>query len=193
MPIDLHVFSAGLDVIEQLVDGGGEVDLLFKQDVQLELATLAVVVGGIGALGLLAHVIDFQGKDAQAVDGPCRALGVDGGIGQRLHVAELLSEVGVNLLDEVGAVLIRAVDAAFQLQGLDGVDVRVADDVLEVPLHGVDPALQVEPVLDGVLRVGIIDGCVDIVLDVIVADDLPEDIVALFGKCHFCEIVFNER
>ena len=88
-------------------------------------------------------MIDFQGQDAKPVDGPCRTLGVDAGIGKHLHARVFLTEIAVNLLHQVGTVLIGTVDAALQFERLHRVDVGVAYDVLEVPLHGINPALQV--------------------------------------------------
>ena len=57
---------------------------------------------------------------------------------------------------------------------------RVADEVLVVPLHGVDPALQIKPVLNRVAFVGVADRRVDIVLYMIVADGLVENLIAMF-------------
>ena len=56
----------------------------------------------------------------------------------------------------------------------------VADDVFKMPLNGVYPAFEVQTVLNIVTVVGVVDGCVDVVLDVIVADGLVEDLVAMF-------------
>jgi hypothetical protein len=47
--------------------------------------------------------------------------------------------------------------------------VRIADDIFQMPLHSVYPALQIEPVLYRVIVVRIADGRVDVVLDVIIA------------------------
>ena len=141
-----------------------------------------MLVAGVSAFGLLAHVIDLQCQDAQPVDGPCGAFGVDGGIGQGIHIAIGVAEIAVYLLYEVCAVLVRLIDAPLQLQGCYGVDVRVANDVFVVPLHGVDPAFQVEPVFYGITIIGVIDGCINVVFHVVVANSQVEDFVALFGK-----------
>ena len=165
-----------------MVDGCGEILLLLEQHVEFCLTFLAMLVAGIGALGLFAHVINLQSQDAQPVDGPSRAFGVDGGVGQRLYIALGVAEIAVYLLYEVCAVLVRLVDAPLQLQGCYGVDVRVANDVFIVPLHGVDPAFQVEPVFYGITIIGVIDGCINVVFHVVVANSQVEDFVALFGK-----------
>ena len=96
-----------------------------------------------------------------------------------------LPEVAVDLLHEVRPVLVGAVDASLQPECFNGIDVRIAYDVLEMPLHGVNPALQIEPVLDGVALVWVADGRVDVVLFVVVAYGLPEDFVALLCESHF--------
>ena len=57
---------------------------------------------------------------------------------------------------------------------------RVSDDVLEMPLDSVYPALEIESVFNGVSVVRIVDRCVYIILDVIVPDCLVEDFVAMF-------------
>ena len=64
-------------------------------------------------------------------------------------------EEAVDKLYEVGALLVAAVDTALDLQCFDGVDLGVADDVLETPLGVVDPVLAEEVMLDSVLGVGI--------------------------------------
>ena len=48
-------------------------------------------------------------------------------------------KVFVNVLDHIRTILIRLIDAALDGQGLDGVDLRVADNVLQVPLYCVYP------------------------------------------------------
>ena len=60
-----------------------------------------------------------------------------------------------------------------------------ANNVLEVPLHGVNPALQIEPVLNRIAVIGVVDGGIHRVLHVIVSDDHREDLVTLLSKSHF--------
>jgi len=62
-------------------------------------------------------------------------------------------EEAVDELYEVSALLVAAVDTALDLQRFDGVDLGVADDVLEAPLGIVDPVLAEEVMLDRVLGV----------------------------------------
>ena len=86
-----------------------------------------------------------------------------------------MAEVTVNLLHEVCAVLVAAVYAPFQAQCLGGVYVRVAYDVLEVPLHRVDPAFCVQAVVYGVTRVWVLYRRVHVVRKVVVGYHFVED------------------
>ena len=139
---------------------------------------------GIGTLSLLTHVPDFEGKNRQAVDGPRRALGIDGCILEDVNALVTLAEVGVNLLDQIGAVLVAVVDAALQGKGLDGVDILITNDILEVPLHGVNPVLAGKVVLDGALGKRVAEYGINVVGDVVQLHDLVKYLVTLVGKCH---------
>ena len=107
--VNAHVLAPGLDVVKQLVDGRREVGTLLQEHVELPVACLAMLGRGIGSSGLLLHVIDFQCQDAQAVHGPCGALGIDGGAGQGEDVMVACVEIAVDGLHQVGAFLIAAV------------------------------------------------------------------------------------
>ena len=85
-------------------------------------------------------------------------------------------EIAVDGLHQVGSILVRLVDAAFQREGFYGVNVRVADDVLEVPLHRVYPTFAVEVSLNGADGIGVR------ICDVIIADGAFKD-----GSCEFCK------
>ena len=123
-------------------------------------------------------------KDGESVNGPCRTLGVDMGVGQHVHVLIELPEVAVDLLDKVCPILIAAVDASFDGKGFDGIDVRIADDVFQMPLHGVDPAFGIEMIFEAVVGVRIGDGGIDVVFDMIIADDFLENPVVFFCFFH---------
>ena len=137
---------------------------------------------GIGTLSLFAHVVNLQGQDTQTVNRPGRALRVDGSIRPHMHIRVFLTEVRVYLLHQVCTVLVAAVYAPLELQGLQGVNVRVAYDVLKMPLHRIYPALQVQAVLDRVSVVRVVNRGINIVLDVIIADSLVEYTITLFSK-----------
>ena len=137
---------------------------------------------GIGALHLLSHVVDLEREDGEAVDGPRRTLGIDTCIGQRDNVAILVAQIAVYLLHEVGAVLVAAVDASLDEQSLHGIDVRVADDILKMPLHGVDPAFQIKACLYAPFIIRVADGCVNIVCQVIICYRPAENLIAKLGK-----------
>jgi hypothetical protein len=53
-----------------------------------------------------------------------------------------------------------------------------------MPLNGINPTLQVETVLNGACLVGIIDGGIYVILQVIIAYRLLENLIGLFCKCH---------
>lgn len=139
---------------------------------------------GVGALCLLLHVVYLQREYRQAVDGPCWALGVYACVGHYLHVLILVPEPTVYLLHEVCAVLVAAVYAALQQQSLCRVNLRVAYDILKVPLHGVYPALHIQAVLYRALSVGVVHLGVNVVGLVIVVYRPAENLVTKFGKCH---------
>src|SRR3712207_510884 len=117
-------------------------------------------------------------------------LGVDAGIGQNLHVAVLLSEVAVYLFNQVRAVLIAAVYAPLQAQSFHRVDMRIADDVLKMPLHRVYPTLQIQAVLNRVALIRIIDRGFNVVFHMVIGNRLVKDFVASFCKSH-CIQIFN--
>ena len=59
---------------------------------------------------------------------------------------------------------------------------RVADDILEMPLYGVYPTFQVKPVLYGVPVVGIVDRRIDIVRYVVVSNGLIKNQITVFSE-----------
>ena len=129
-------------------------------------------------------MVDFQLQNGKPVDGPSGTFRVEGGIGLRFHALEQHQVVTVNHLHEVGAVLVRLVDSTFQGQSLHGVDARVADEVFEMPLHGVDPCFLIEMPFDGLGFEGVMARMVHIVELMVVGDGLVEDADGLFGRDH---------
>lgn len=55
----------------------------------------------------------------------------------------------------------------------------IANQILKMPLYGIDPALQIEAVLYRVALVGVMDRRIDIVGDVIITNGLIENLVAM--------------
>ena len=102
----------------------------------------------VGTLHFLTHVVYLQRKDREAVDGPCRTFGIDGGVGSGFHVLILVEEIAVDEFHQVGTVLIALVDAAFEHEGSCRIDVRVAYDVFEMPLYRINPVFQIQVVFD---------------------------------------------
>ena len=159
---------------------------MLVKNVELCLALCAVLVVDIGALHLLLHVVYLEREDGVAVDSPCGALGVDGRSLKWGDVLIQIEEIAVDELDKVGAVLVGLVDAALECECFDRVDARVADNVLEMPLHGVYPALEVEIVLDALQRIGVVYGCVYIVCLVVVGYGFIEN-----GPTHLGELLHD--
>ena len=138
----------------------------------------------VGAGHFHLHVIDLQGENRQAVESPRGAFGVDCRAVEGLYILVGFAEVGVELLNHVGAVLIGAVDATLQGQGGHRVDFGVAYDILKMPLHGIDPVLGEECVLDRAVLVGVVYLGVNIVMLVIESCSVVEYAVALVSKIH---------
>ena len=95
---------------------------------------------------------------------------------------ELLPEIAVNTLYQVRTILIATVNAALQSQSLNGVDVRIADYILVMPLNGVNPAFQIKRVLYRITIVWILNRCIDIICQMIILDDLIENLVCFLCK-----------
>ena len=184
LTIDFHVLATCLNVFQQLVNGQREVALLLQQHVELGLALGNVAGVCVLTLSLLLHVPYLQRQDAETVYRPCGTLSIQSSIGQDGHIAVELTEIGVDVFHQVGTVLVGVVYTAFQRQSLDGVDVRVAYDVLQMPLYGIYPALQIEVVLYGVTIIGVVDSGIYMIFQVVVSDDLIEDIIGLLCKSH---------
>lgn len=110
------------------------------------------------------------------------ALGVYRRPGHHFDILVLVAQPAVYPLHQVCAVLIAAVDAPLQHQGLHGIYARVAYDVLTRPLHGVYPALQVKAVLYRAAVKRIAYRCVHVVLEVIIIYRPDENTVTKFGK-----------
>lgn len=184
LAIDLHDSRTRCVIRQQLADRGGHILQLFAEYRKFLGALFMLLGTDIGTVDLLLHVVNLHVQDAQAVDSPCGALGVDFGIRLRLDVVVLFPEIGVDALHKVSAFLIAAVDTPLECQCLHGVYLGVANDVLEVPLHGVNPVLEVQVMLNGSLRVGVVNGSIDVVRLVIILHRGAEDAVAEFYKIH---------
>ena len=182
--IHFHILTPGFDVSQQSVDGCRKVGTLFQQDVELGAALFTMLFGGVGAIHFLLHMVDFQGQNGESVYGPSRAFGIDAGIGQSHHLFVLVEEIAVDKLHQVGAVLVGLVDATFQYQGFGWIYLWVANDVFKMPLHGIDPVLQVEIVFDGLEFVGVVHRGIHTVGDVVVEHRAIENLVAERAKCH---------
>ena len=139
---------------------------------------------GILSIHLLLHMIDLQRQDTQTIDSPRRTLRIQLGISLRLHVTVSLTEIGIDFLHQICTVLIASVDSPFQGQRLNGIDMWVADDILIMPLNGVDPTFQIQVELDAVPLIRIMNGGVYIICQMIVLNHLIEDFISVLCKWH---------
>lgn len=85
LTVDLHVFAAGCDVVEELVDGSGEIFALLQKYIEFGLTLLTMLGGGVAAGGLGCHVVNFECKDGEAVKRPRGRLCVYGSIGEYVN------------------------------------------------------------------------------------------------------------
>ncbi len=96
----------------------------------------------------------------------------------------MFAEVCVDFFNEVGSVLIAAVDTPFEREGFNGVDIGVADDILKMPLHGIDVAFVSQTRLDGLGGVGVCPRGVNVISFVVEGYNTVEYLVTLLGKGH---------
>ena len=89
-------------------------------------------------------MVNFQREDRQPIDRPRRALGIDRRVSSYPNVLVQIEKIAVDVLHHIGPLLIRAVDAALDFQRLDRIDIRIADDILQMPLHRIDPVFQIQ-------------------------------------------------
>ena len=103
------------------------------------------------------------------------------GLSVLIHITVEVKEITVYLLHQVGAVLIAAVYAALQLKRIERIDVRVADNVFQMPLHRIYPAFQIQTVLQRVAVVGVADGMVHIIGHMVIVNGMTENLVIILG------------
>jgi len=80
--------------------------------------------------------------------------------------------------------LIRLVDAAFDSQRFHRVDLRIPDNVLQMPLYGIDPVLKIKIKLDALYRIGIMHCSIYIVSYMISLRSLLKNAETLFAEVH---------
>ena len=117
-------------------------------------------------------MINFQRENRQAVDRPGRTLGIDRRIFRYGNVLIQIEKITVDVFHHVGALLVRTVDAALDFQRDFRIDVRIADDVLQVPLNRVDPVFQIQQIFDRPVFIGIVDRHIHLVKTMIIGNGL---------------------
>lgn len=181
LPVQVDESVACVNVFDQFVEAAGQVGFLLGQHGQFLRGPLPVFLRHIGAFGLFAEVIQLQLQNRHPVEQPGRRLGVHTGRRPGRNRPELLVKKRVNQFNCISAVLIRLVDSALYCNQLVGADGRAADNVFQMPLHGINPVLPVEQsrqVIGGI-RIG--QWRIDIVGQVVVVYALPKDVVGGSG------------
>lgn len=97
-------------------------------------------------------------------------------------------EIAVDEFYQVRTVLVALVDAALEQQGLNGINLRVAYQILQMPLHRINPALAVEVAFNSLLGIRIGNRRIHMVAFVIIADHLLEYGPATFCKFHLLKV-----
>ena len=123
-------------------------------------------------------------QNAQSVHRPRRTLGVDTCVGFRLNTLVKRQKITVNPLHQVRAVLITLVYATLDNQRLFGFDLRVADNILQMPLNGVNPVLEIQVIFNRTFCVRIANRCIHIVRAVIIRHALRKNTITLSYKIH---------
>ena len=59
---------------------------------------------------------------------------------------------------------------------------RITNNILIMPLHSINPTLEIETVLNAVLGIRILDGSIDVISEMIVIDGPFENLISLFCK-----------
>jgi hypothetical protein len=128
LAVELETAATCEDVGPEGVETGREIGTLFVQHEKPGM--VAVLMFGCGAVELLLGVEDLEGEDGEAVDDEAGGLGVEGS--GRSFGCEL-EEGDVDLLGEIVATLVEAIDVVFDLD--DGVvgGAGVAGFVFAVP------------------------------------------------------------
>ena len=182
LAIDLHILTTSLNILDQLLDSGREIGLLLYENIELRLTSSAVLLVNIVTLDLGTHMVYFECEDRQTVDSPRGGLGVASGVCCGTDIFVLIEQLRVDILHHIATHLIRVVDTAFEVQSVNGIDVGVADNILEVPLYGIDPIFVVEQEFERALLIGVLDRGVYVVVAVVVVDCATENFVGLFSQ-----------
>ena len=129
-------------------------------------------------------MIDLKRKDRQTIDRPSRAFRIDRSVRQYFHVLVFIQKETIDQLYQIRTILIRLVDAAFDSQRFHRVDLRIPDNVLQMPLDGIDPVLKIKIKLDALYRIGIMHCSIYIVSYMISLRSLLKNAETLFAEVH---------
>ena len=128
-----------------------------------------------GSNAFFLHMIALERQNREPVYRPSRAFRIEGNrairSGNRTQPCE---EMVVELLDEIGSLLIRPVNPMLEFHALDGIQPGPADFVLQMPLDTVDPTFFEEQGFKRERRKGGRHGLVDGIDAVVQCDALVE-------------------
>ena len=127
-------------------------------------------------------MVDLQGEDAQTIHSPGRTLRIQTGVGQYLYLIIYMAEVGIDFLYQIRTILIALVNATLQGKSFDGIDMWITNNILIMPLHSINPTLEIKIVLDAILGIRILNGGIDVISEMIVIDGPFENLISLFCK-----------
>jgi hypothetical protein len=152
-----------------------------------------MTLGGIGTHCLGLHMINFQGKYWKPVECPGRTFGIYGSVGAYSHTGIFLTKISVYLLNHVGTFLIRTVYAAFQSQRGNRVNLRIAYNVLQVPLNGIYPALGKKSMFKRAVFIRVFNLSINIVMLVICSHHQVKNLIGIRRctiVCHITNVLF---
>src|SRR5581483_918640 len=152
LPVHLEGALAALGFREQPVEAAGEVGALLLEALELRAAARDMCGVHVGALRLLAHRLDLQRQDREAVDHRARRLGAQPRILLGLYFGKRGEERFVDALDGIVPLLVVAVDRALVARDVGVRDVAAPREVLLLPEHAVVPVVGLDRGPDALLE-----------------------------------------
>lgn len=135
LPVNLQPLASGEQIGQQFGQRGGKVVMLLVKDRQPGVGLVAVLLVGVGAVGLFLHVVESQRENRQPVDHAARSLRVQADAGDRpdTELAQLGDQSVVEFLDEIVPLLVEFVDVPFDLGDVLVAYILAPGDVFFVP------------------------------------------------------------
>lgn len=131
LPVEAEAAASAENLRPEFAEALCQVGSLLGEDDQSIFVAVVVLVGCRGPMNLFGGVVDLERKDGEPIDDEAWGFGVERSIGV-LGAGELEQEL-VDLLDEIVALLVEAIDSVLDL-GDPGVgDVGAAGGVFFMP------------------------------------------------------------